>query len=195
VRYFIRHFTAETGDIRKLGEFRIAAVGTGTARALSEFHLCADFVPTHATVAELAGQMKEGLELKGAGVVRVQGNLSDNTVPDILTEAGAEVVRLTVYETYLPAWPEGFKENLLADPPDAVMFSSGSTVDGLMEHLSEEELLHVTEGAVIVSIGPMTTRRLRERGMKVTIEAGKHSIPAMVDALVKYCRNNPVGRS
>ena len=186
VRYFMRQFTAEAGDVRRLADYKIAAVGSGTARALKRFALAPDFVPDTATVAELAAQMRAGLDLQDALVIRVQGNLSDDTVPNVLTEAGARVIRLTVYETFTPGWPPGFKEQLLAGPPDVVMFSSGSTVDGLCRHLSAEELQQITKRAKVVSIGPMTTKHVQARGMKVALEAKQHSIPAMVEEMLAY---------
>ena len=194
VRYFMKQFVEQLGDVRLLGGFKVAAVGAGTARALEKYSLKADFVPTRATTAELAVQMKNALELEGASVVRVQGNLSDDTVADIITSAGATVIPLTVYNTYMPKWPEGFKERLLANPPDVILFSSGSTADGLREHLSEEEIKQVTSDAVIVSIGPTTSMHVTAQGMKVTIESGIHSIPAMVDELLAYYEKNPTRR-
>jgi len=186
VRYFINQFTNEMGDLRRLGRFKIAAVGAGTARALKRSSLVPDFVPDKATVADLAKQMKAKLDIQDAVVVRVQGNLSDETVPDVLSSAGAKVIRLTVYETYNPEWPPGFKERLLANPPDVIMFSSGSTVYGFGRRLSEDEIQMVTRHARIVSIGPMTSKHIREHGMKVALEAQQHSIPAMVDEIVSY---------
>jgi uroporphyrinogen III methyltransferase/synthase len=190
VRYFLHQVVRRAGDIRFLGPFRIAAVGHGTDRALRQRGLKADFVPTEATVAELARQMAANLDMKGAEVVRVQGNLSDDTVARTLETAGAKVIGLTVYETYTPVWPEGLKEKLLAAPPDIVMFSSGSTADGLAAILSDADLKTVTADAVVVSIGPVTSERIRSHGMNVTVEAEIHSIPAMVDQLVAYIRQN-----
>jgi uroporphyrinogen III methyltransferase/synthase len=195
VRYFMSQFAREMGDVRRLGEYKIAAVGAGTSRALESYQLSADFMPTVATVAELAGQMAASVEVNDTLVIRVQGNLSDNTVADTLTEAGADVIGLTVYETYAPNWPGGFKEKLLAEPPDIIMFSSGSTVDYLSSHLSAEEIRQVTRHADIVSIGPSTTRHAVDQGLEVTIEAKVHSIPTMVEEMVAYYSSQPVGRS
>jgi uroporphyrinogen III methyltransferase / synthase len=193
VRYFMRQFAEEMGDMRGLGEYNIGAVGAGTARALESYSLSVDFVPTTATVAELAGQMAASVEVAGTLVIRVQGNLSDHTVADTLTKAGADVIGLTVYETFAPAWPGGFKEKLLAEPPDIIMFSSGSPVDYLSSHLSAEEIRRVTGHADIVSIGPSTSRHVEAQGLNVTIEAKVHSIPTMVEEMVAYYSSQPVG--
>jgi uroporphyrinogen III methyltransferase/synthase len=193
VRYFLRQVREQVGDIRWLGNFKIAAIGSGTERALKRFSLKADFMPSVATVAELAHQMAAELCLTASQVIRVQGNLSDETVTNVLTKAGASVTGLTVYETYTPAWPDEFKEKLLESPPDVIMFSSGSTASGLCEHLSKKELAQVSNKATIVTIGPMTSKVVESSGMKVTLETKEHSIPAMIEALLEYYRENPIG--
>ncbi len=193
VRYFMNQVVERIGDIRWLGGFEIAAIGTGTARALKRFSLTPDFMPTVATVAELADQMCRELDVADDAVIRVQGNLSDDTVTRVLSRAGAMVTPLTVYETYTPTWPEGFKEKLVASPPDVIMFSSGSTANGLCEHLTPEEIETVTGGAVVLSIGPMTTQVVQSRGINVTLEARTHSVPAMVEQLIEYYAKNPIG--
>jgi uroporphyrinogen III methyltransferase/synthase len=194
VRYFMKQFKGQMGDVRKLGGFSIAAVGSGTARALERFTLTADFIPTKATTADLARQMAAQVDLKDASVVRVQGNLSDDMVANALAGAGAEVIPLAVYNTYTPKWPEGFKERLLSDPPEVILFSSGSTVDGLRQHLTEIEVKQVAEKAVIVSIGPMTSKHVTASGVEVTIECADHSIGAMVEELLTYYEKNAFRR-
>lgn len=183
VRYFMDEFVNRYGDIRMLGKFKTAAVGYGTARALDKFNLKADFIPNKATTEILAKQMTEKYNLKGSNIIRVRGNLGDQRVENILTETGAQVTPLTVYETYYPQWPDGFKEKLFEFPPDIIIFTSGSTVDGFFRMLNEDEINELTEDARLVSIGPMTSERIRQKGLKVSIEATEHSIPGIIDKL------------
>ncbi len=185
VRYFMNQFINRYGDIRKLGKFKTAAVGYGTARALKKYSLKADFVPSKATTEVLAKEMVENLSLAGCNILRVRGNLGDNRVEEALTRAKANVIPLKVYETYYPPWPEGFKEKLFDFPPDVIIFTSGSTINGLFEQLNQDEIEELTEDASIVSIGPMTSKSLAERGLKVKMEAEEHSIPGIIDKLKK----------
>jgi uroporphyrinogen III methyltransferase/synthase len=194
VRYFMQQWREQVGDVRELAEYRIAAVGYGTARALEAFTLKADFIPTTATTAELAGQMVEALELDGATVVRVRGNLGDDRVEQTLTRAGASVISLTVYQTMTAQWTEVMKEKLFANPPDVIMLTSGSTVDGLAANLDSEELRKLGSGSFIVSIGPMTSEVIRDQGMTVGLESRTFSIPAMIDELVTQHQTKPIRR-
>jgi hypothetical protein len=57
VEYFFSQYIDRIGDLRNLGAFQIAAVGSGTARALDDHGFAPDFVPTKATVEDLAQEM------------------------------------------------------------------------------------------------------------------------------------------
>lgn len=186
VRYFFRQFARYAGDIRGLGLFKIAAVGYGTAEALNKFHLTADFVPTKATVASLASEMREKLDLEGAAVVRVAGDLADDTVKNALEQVGAQILTMTVYRTFHPTWPDGMKTRLFEHPPHAIMFTSGSTVDGLFAVLSPEEAQKLTQNAALASIGPSTSKVLAARGLTPAVEAREHNIPSLIRDLTEY---------
>jgi uroporphyrinogen III methyltransferase/synthase len=186
VRYFFRQMLGKIGDIRNAAAFKIAAVGFGTARALEKLSLSPDFTPSKATTADLAHEMKSRLDLSGADVVRIRGNLGDDTVERILMEAGASVLSLHVYETYHPAWPDNFRQKLFEYPPDVITFTSGSTADGLCAILTEDEIRKLTEGKVIASIGPSTSKVIESHGLHLTLEAREHNIPSLIKEITDY---------
>jgi len=195
VRYFFELWRETGRDIRGIAAFKIAAVGIGTARALEAVNLTPDFVPTRATTAELAKQMAADLPIEHAAVVRVRGNLGDDRVEATLREAGATVIPLPVYRTYYPDWTPETKEKLFAYPPDVIMLTSGSTVDGLAGNLSRGKLRELCEGAVVQSIGPSTSDTIRSHGITVTLEASIHSIPSMIEGLVAVHHKKSLKRS
>jgi len=195
VRYFMSQWQEQVGDVRQLADYQVAAVGFGTARALQQYTLKPDFVPTKATTVELADQMKGQLDLNGSAVVRVRGNLGDDRVEKTLADAEATVIPLKVYSTVTPGWSGEMKEKLFAYPPDVIMLTSGSTVDGLAANLSADELKNLTADCFIVSIGPMTSDVIRSHGMTVGLEAKTHSIPSMIEELVAHHRANPIRRA
>ena len=186
VRYFIHQLTEIVGDIRRLADYKIAAVGFGTARALWSLNLKSDFVPSKATTEVLASELCEKHDLEGAAIVRVQGNLSNKKIKESLAEAGAEVLDLEVYQTFHPTWPEGIKQKLFETPPHIITFTSGSTAEGLHKILGPEEAREIISGADAASIGPMTTKVLAGYGITPAIEAELHSVPGLVEAIVKH---------
>ncbi|MBN1213597.1 MAG: uroporphyrinogen-III C-methyltransferase [candidate division Zixibacteria bacterium] len=195
VHFFMKQHRERIGDIRRLGAFKIAAVGEGTSKELAAHGLTADFIPSEATVACLAGEMTAKFNLKQAVIMRVQGNLADDTAEKILAAAGATVRPLTVYETADAVWLEGLKEKLVAYPPDVVVFTSGSTVKSLCRILSEDtDCKKLIEKCKKVSIGPSTSQVIRSYGMEVTLEAVTHTVDGIIDELLKYYEKNPFTR-
>ncbi len=195
VRYFLKQFVIRVGDIRKLSGFKIAAIGDGTARTLARFNLVPDFLPTKATTAALAEQLAASRSWEGAAVVRVRGELSFDNIEKSLAAAGADVIPMTVYRTFFPSWPEDFREKLFECPPDVVTFTSGTSVEGLCGNLTAEEVRRLLDGTMLLTIGPSTSKVVREHGLSVSLEAKEHSIPAMIDELVRHFERFPLGRS
>jgi uroporphyrinogen-III synthase len=153
---------------------------------LGSYNLKADFIPSKATTANLASEMKDGVNLKDADVIRVRGNLGDDTIESVLAEAGSEVIPLQTYRTIHPTWPEYAKNMLFDYPPDIIIFTSGSTVDGLFENLNQAEIDRLISKTMNVSIGPSTSEKMRARGIQVSLAAKEHNIRGIVNELVEY---------
>jgi uroporphyrinogen-III synthase len=64
---------------------------------------------------------------------------------------------------------------------DWITFTSGSTVRNWLALAGRESL----EGTRIASIGPATSEVARKCGLHVDVEAEPHTIPALVEALVR----------
>jgi uroporphyrinogen III methyltransferase/synthase len=61
-----------------------------------------------------------------------------------------------------------------------VTFTSSSTVAFFLDAIDGE----ISADARLVSIGPVTSAALRERGLEPHVEAERHDIDGLVDALV-----------
>ncbi|MEE9442318.1 MAG: uroporphyrinogen-III C-methyltransferase [candidate division Zixibacteria bacterium] len=186
VRYFMDSFFKKFDDIRMLAGFKIAAIGAGTSKLLKEYRLPTDYMPSKATVNILVDEMPKAVDLKGAAVVRVRGNLADDLIEKAFPGMGAEVVPLTTYETYYPKWPDGLKEKLIDYPPDAILFTSGSTKKGLYHNLSKDEVDKIIQNAKVFSIGPKASAVLKSEDVNITREAKVQNIAGLLDELVDY---------
>lgn len=184
VRHFLSQFKNRFSDIRGLGGFKIAAIGGGTASYLRRTGLEPDFIPSEATTSALASEMKDHPGISESVCVRIRGNLGDEKVERALTESGAVTIPMVVYHTSYRKWPEGLREKLLEHPPHVIIFTSGSTVDGLFANLEEKEIRELISGAVVASIGPTTTGILKEKGLPVKIEAKVHTIDGLINSIV-----------
>jgi uroporphyrinogen III methyltransferase/synthase len=154
-----------------------------------------DFLPSRTTTAVLAGEMKQKLRLSDATVIRVRGNLGDDQLERSLEEAGARVIALHVHRTFFRQWPPEASKKLFAHPPDVIVFTSGSSVKGLADNLSGDELKRLAEGALVASIGPSTSRVLKSHGLDVGLESKESSLPSLVQELVVLHRSRPLKRT
>lgn len=182
VEYFFKEFFKEIGDIRKLGTVKIAAVGPATAKKLNELHLRVEKQPDEFTVKALAAAFDQK-EIRGKKILLARGNLADPQLVEHLQSHGALVSEWVVYDTF----PEtedasGAQKEFQEKGADWVTFTSSSTVR-FWDRLN----LKGTQNGVVryASIGPATSEAMKEFGYPVHIEAQVHTIPGLVDALLK----------
>ena len=161
-------------DARALAGPAIAAIGPGTAAALRAGGIEADIVPPRA-VAESLVEALAGHEIRRALIARAE--VARDVLPDALRDRGAEVEILPLYRTI--AEPLGDAARSEAQGAGYVTFTSASSVRFYVEAAG-------VPGAEqrIVSIGPITSDALRERGLEPDIEAQEHTPDGLVAALL-----------
>lgn len=166
-------------DTRVLAETQLAAVGTATAEALRRYGVIADFVPDRATAEGLL-ELLSKQALEGRRVLVAVASGARPVLADGLAEQGAMVERVDLYDTIATPLTDAQSEALAG--ADFVTFASGSAVRSLVESLGGVEPLR---GPSLVSIGPITSGVMREFGLEPTIEAKRHDIDGMVEALLE----------
>jgi uroporphyrinogen-III synthase len=166
-----------------LTHLRCAAVGPSTTEALRELGLAAEVVPERAVGEALAEVLAD--RVRGHSLLLVRAAVARDVLPDTLTAAGATVTTVDAYRTIIPADAVArAREVFCREPlPDAVVFTSGSTVTHLLDVLGESELAFPPQVAC-VSIGPVTSSALRDGGLSVAAEAKTASLDALIDACV-----------
>jgi uroporphyrinogen-III synthase len=118
----------------------------------------------------------------------VRAAVARDVLPERLKEAGARVRIAEAYRNVIPGGSiREIQELFASDPPDAITFTSASTAQNLHALLDAAEL-EIREGTVLASIGPITSRAMREVGMEPTVEAGEATIVSLVDALLASAR-------
>ncbi|MGA1981884.1 MAG: uroporphyrinogen-III synthase [Acidobacteriaceae bacterium] len=165
---------------------RIAVVGPATARALEAIALHADVMPGTYT-AEALGQTLAP-EMRGCRVLLVLAEDAPATLRDALAAAGADVTVAVAYRNRIPEASLAAVTSLFGDAagyPDAVTFTSASTAANLVALLDVAGLA-LPVSVVRASIGPITSRALRELGLPPHVEAAESTIPALVEALAAH---------
>jgi uroporphyrinogen III methyltransferase/synthase len=162
-------------DSRSLAGATVAAIGPGTAAALEERGVRADVVPER-FVAEALVEALASVPVEGRRVLVARAAEARSVLPDALRERGAEVDDVALYDTV--AEPLTDEDRAALGRATYVTFTSSSTVRFLLESGARPP-----EGARIVSIGPVTSATAEEHGLSVDVEAERHDIAGLVDAL------------
>jgi uroporphyrinogen III methyltransferase/synthase len=167
---------ADSGrDARALAAATVAAIGSGTAAELAARGIRADIVPER-FVAEALVEALEAVAVEGRRVLVARAAEARGVLPDALRARGAEVDDVALYETVAEPLTDADREAL--ERSTYVTFTSSSTVRFLIESGARPP-----EGARTVSIGPVTSATAEEHGLTVDVEAERHDIDGLVDAL------------
>jgi uroporphyrinogen III methyltransferase/synthase len=177
VRLLFEAVAAADLDARALAGATVAAIGPGTARALAERGIVADVVPER-FVAEAMVEALAGIDVEGRRVLVARAAEARDVLPEALRERGAEVDVVALYETVRERPDETEIER--AQEADYVTFTSSSTVTNLVEALGDR----FPSSARVVSIGPVTSEAARAAGLQVDVEAERHDVDGLLEALL-----------
>jgi len=175
VRLLFERLAAAGRDSRALAGTRVAAIGPGTAAALREHGVIADVVPER-FVAE--GLIDALADVPVTRALIARASEARDVLPEALRARGASVDVLALYDTVAESLSE--RELAAARTADYVTFTSSSTVGFFFAAVGAEPLA----GPRLVSIGPVTSTALRERGLEPDVEATRHDVDGVIEALV-----------
>src|SRR4051794_27998037 len=169
---------AATGrDSRALANASVAAIGSGTEAALAAGGILADIVPERFVAEQLVEEL-EKLQLNGKPVLVARAAEARELLPDALRKRGAKVDEVALYETVAETPdPEELER---AGDADFITFTSSSTVRNFLVASSNG----IPDGAKVISIGPITSEAIREAGLTVDVEAERHDIGGLIEALL-----------
>ena len=125
-------------------------------------------------------------KVRGKHVLLVRAAVARDVIPEQLRKGGADIHVVEAYRTVIPADSIEQVRELFAEGkplPDAVTFTSSSTVNNFFSLLAAAQI-QLPLGLRAVSIGPVTTRTLRQHNWERACEADKYDIPGVVAACV-----------
>ena len=174
-------------DARAFAGIKVAAVGESTARALVDFGVKPDLVPTGEQSA--AGLLEDWPPYDPVfdpidRVFLPRADIATETLVAGLVELGWEVDDVTAYRTVRASPPPAeTREAIKGGGFDAVLFTSSSTVRNLVGIAGKPH--NVT---VIACIGPATAKTAEEHGLRVDVMAPEPSVHALASALADFGR-------
>jgi len=183
---------ALAGRMRELGigaaDFagaKIAAVGSATARALEAAGLAVMLTPKEYVAESLVEVL--GDHVRGQRVLLVRAAIARDVIPDELRARGATVDVVDAYRTEVPEESVTAVRTIFGangGEVAAATLTSPSTVTNLLKLLSEAGIGR-PKAMKAVSIGPVTSKTLRENGWEPAAEADPHDLGGLVAAVVR----------
>jgi uroporphyrinogen-III synthase/uroporphyrinogen III methyltransferase/synthase len=161
----------------------IAAIGNATAKAAHEAGLTVSLTPESYVAESLVAAMSD--HIAGKRVLLARASMARDVIPDALRKVGATVDVVDAYRNVLPEDAPRQLRAALAKGLDAATFTSSSSVTHLEEAARAAGLAFPLRDVPAISIGPITSQTLRERGWPPAVEADPHDIPGLVAAVVR----------
>jgi uroporphyrinogen-III synthase len=172
---------------------KVAAIGAATADAARRAGLTVALVPKSYIAESLVAGLIEVAGLVERAVSQtfllVRAEIARDVIPDALRAVGAVVDVVDAYRNVMPeATPEQLRR-ALADGIDAVTFTSSSSVTHLAHAARAALVAWPFARVAAVSIGPITSARLRESGWEPAVEASVSDVPGLVAAVGRLLGN------
>jgi uroporphyrinogen III methyltransferase/synthase len=186
VRFFLERLFVRGRDLRALGHLRLAAIGPGTAQALSACHLRADLVPESFRSESLA----EALATRAAGqkILLARADRGRALLKNELAKV-AEVDQVAVYQNAdVEALPEHVVKRVSSGTVDWVTLTSSAIAARLHALLPDAARSQVGKKIRLASLSPVTSETVVGLGWEVSAEASIHTWEGLVAALVERVR-------
>jgi uroporphyrinogen III methyltransferase/synthase len=168
-------------DLRALGSVKIASLGPATSAYIRARGLHVDLQPAIFTKEALAAAF-DRLDVKAKRFCLVQGGLADSGLADHLSSRGANVESWIVYDTK----PEtedrsGARTRFLQEGAHWVVFTSASTVENW--HRLNIEPVEKENRPRAISMGPVTSEKLRQLGYENIAEAPMQTLESIMETI------------
>ncbi len=182
VEAFFEIFFKLYDDAREIGAARIAAIGPATAQQVKDFHLHVDLQPEEFVAEAIVREFQKQGDVENLRILLVRAEKARDVLPKQLSALGAIVDEGFAYRT-VPETRDitGARRQLLEEGADLITFTSSSTVENFVA-------LGLTwpKGMQVASIGPITSKTARDHGLNIDIEARRHDIDGLVQAIRKF---------
>lgn len=182
VNIFFNRLKEHKCDSRKLYNSKIVAIGKGTAEALENRGVVADIIPERFVGESVVEELRPLLS-EDDKILVPRAKEARRLIVDELSKI-CNVQEIHVYET---VHGQGSQEELVEFLDHAseayITFTSSSTVKNFMSILPEnkDEILRKLK---IISIGPITSKTIKEYGLEIYKEAEEYTIDGVLCSII-----------
>ena len=191
VTAFFEMFFKLYHDARDIGPARIAAIGPATAQRVRDYHLKVDLQPDEFVAEAVVREFQKEGGVENLRILLARAEKARDVLPEQLTKLGAIVDQGIAYRT-VPETRDttGARRRLLEEGADLITFTSSSTVENFLS-LG----LPWPKGMRVASIGPITSKTARDHGLTIDVEARRHDIDGLVDAITHFFAKEKDGKN
>jgi uroporphyrinogen III methyltransferase/synthase len=141
-----------------------------------------DLQPDEFVAEGLVREFQKQGGIENLRILLARAEQARDVLPKELSALGAIVDEGFAYRTVPEtADDNGARRRLLEEGADLITFTSSSTVENYLA-LG----LPWPERMQVASIGPITSKTARDRGLRVDVEAKRHDVPGLVDAIRRF---------
>jgi uroporphyrinogen III methyltransferase/synthase len=190
VRVFFERLQTVGSDVRNWHRARFAAIGPQTEKAVQAYCIRVETIPDEFRAEGVVAALAQA-GVKGRRVLLPRAGGARELLPQQLRALGATVEEVITYTTAPPrATLAHVRDLLLRGDADLVTFTSSSTVHNFVAAL-DGRIHEMPTHTIVGCIGPVTAETARSYGMSVAVQPAAYTIPAFVDAIVRYYTGAP----
>ena len=185
VDFFFERLRKQRKTRRALSGKRVAAIGSATAKALRKRGVRVRVVPDE-FVAEALLKALGRTGWCGKRVLLARAAEARQILPRELRKRGAKVDVVATYRTIVPeASRKRAKKIFGGRKPDAITFTSSSTVKNFFALTGKRQARSYLKGVTVSTIGPVTSRTARTLGLKVGVEAKPYTVEGLARSIAR----------
>ncbi|MBW1948560.1 MAG: uroporphyrinogen-III synthase, partial [Deltaproteobacteria bacterium] len=188
VRFFLERLEALGRDVRDLHGLKIAAIGPKTAETFVRMGIRPDLVPAEYRAEAVAEGFRKW-PVEGVRILLPRAAEARSVLPDALSDMGARVDVVAVYETVRPREETGAVRDLLKKGAvDMVTFTSSSTVKNFLDMFKEDldALMVWMKRVAVACIGPVSAETAERNGLDVAVMPAEYTIEGLTREIVRY---------
>ena len=165
----------------------ISAVGEATAEAARHAGLAVALVPESYVAESLTESL--AVQTRGKKVLLARAAIARDVIPHALRAAGATVDVVDAYRNVMPVSAPALLRDALKKGIDAAAFTSSSSVTHLADAARQAGIAFPFADVAAISIGPITSKTLRDLGWEPAAEASPSDVPGLIEATRRVLSN------
>jgi len=170
-------------DVRSLAGFKILAAGEDTESVLLSHGLRADAVIPDSKAESLAACLSKLSPNKDFPLIWPGCPLSPAALESGIRGSCSEIIPLALETESTAEWDARLKEGLAADPPDFIVFSGRSEVQGFVELLGQEAASDLVCHSCIVAMEETAAAALQGYGLFCHLALKNSDSASFIEAL------------